>query len=275
MSSDWINHVKKFSRDNNMTYGCAISDPRCKESYQIAKNKKILASRAKKYLVNARLELQKLKDEKKKEKKQLPKLTEAGKLLLKIQKKKKRQKKQYDKYASLGPIVEEEEKKSIPIPSASKFYPMATREQLRANRRPKTKMVSGAKRYRTKKEIAEEDKIYEEEIKKRFSPEGILKVKLDNLFENFKLKHGYASSQYKKEDAKAKYIPEIAKLIELPAPTNEEEELKFLNKFLKSLYYGSKTNEITDKKEFLKKRDIFMGYGRKRKTTKCRSIKCK
>ena len=29
----WILHVKKFASDNNVSYGCAISDPRCKSSY--------------------------------------------------------------------------------------------------------------------------------------------------------------------------------------------------------------------------------------------------
>ena len=34
MSNEWIEHVKKIARENNMTYGCAISDPRCKASYK-------------------------------------------------------------------------------------------------------------------------------------------------------------------------------------------------------------------------------------------------
>ena len=34
MSNEWIEHVKKNARENNMTYGCAISDPRCKASYK-------------------------------------------------------------------------------------------------------------------------------------------------------------------------------------------------------------------------------------------------
>ena len=29
----WIQHVKQFSKDNNIAYACAISDKRCKESY--------------------------------------------------------------------------------------------------------------------------------------------------------------------------------------------------------------------------------------------------
>ena len=34
MSNEWIEHVKKIARENNMTYGCAISDARCKASYK-------------------------------------------------------------------------------------------------------------------------------------------------------------------------------------------------------------------------------------------------
>jgi len=33
MPNDWVKHIKKFARDNNITYGCALSDPRCKASY--------------------------------------------------------------------------------------------------------------------------------------------------------------------------------------------------------------------------------------------------
>lgn len=30
----WTDHVKKWAKENNKTYGCAISDPRCKASYR-------------------------------------------------------------------------------------------------------------------------------------------------------------------------------------------------------------------------------------------------
>ena len=34
MPNAWTNHVKNFARENNLTYGCAISEPRCKASYK-------------------------------------------------------------------------------------------------------------------------------------------------------------------------------------------------------------------------------------------------
>jgi len=34
MANKWIEHVKKFASDNNVAYACAISDPRCKSSYE-------------------------------------------------------------------------------------------------------------------------------------------------------------------------------------------------------------------------------------------------
>ena len=34
MPNNWINHVKDFARENNLTYGCAISNPLCKSSYK-------------------------------------------------------------------------------------------------------------------------------------------------------------------------------------------------------------------------------------------------
>lgn len=30
----WTDHVKKFAKINQLSYGCAISDPRCKASYK-------------------------------------------------------------------------------------------------------------------------------------------------------------------------------------------------------------------------------------------------
>jgi hypothetical protein len=29
----WIMHVKEYAKNNNMSYACAISDPKCKASY--------------------------------------------------------------------------------------------------------------------------------------------------------------------------------------------------------------------------------------------------
>ena len=44
MSNAWITHVKKFAQENNKSYGCAISDPACKNSYEkvVKKSKKEL-----------------------------------------------------------------------------------------------------------------------------------------------------------------------------------------------------------------------------------------
>ena len=35
----WIEHVKKFAKDNNLSYGCAISDKRCKDTYEKVQKK--------------------------------------------------------------------------------------------------------------------------------------------------------------------------------------------------------------------------------------------
>jgi len=29
----WVEHVRKFAKDNNISYACAVSDPACKASY--------------------------------------------------------------------------------------------------------------------------------------------------------------------------------------------------------------------------------------------------
>ena len=33
MPNPWIEHVKKYSQKHNISYGCAISHPDCKNSY--------------------------------------------------------------------------------------------------------------------------------------------------------------------------------------------------------------------------------------------------
>jgi hypothetical protein len=38
-SNPWVIHVKEWSKANNVSYGCAISKPECKEAYQKKKNK--------------------------------------------------------------------------------------------------------------------------------------------------------------------------------------------------------------------------------------------
>ena len=43
MPNKWIEHVKSFAAKNNLSYGCAISKPECKSSYQGAKLKEVNA----------------------------------------------------------------------------------------------------------------------------------------------------------------------------------------------------------------------------------------
>jgi hypothetical protein len=33
MPSAWIQHIKDFAAKNNLSYGCAMSDPQCKATY--------------------------------------------------------------------------------------------------------------------------------------------------------------------------------------------------------------------------------------------------
>ena len=33
MPSPWIQHIKDFAAKNNLSYGCAMSDPQCKATY--------------------------------------------------------------------------------------------------------------------------------------------------------------------------------------------------------------------------------------------------
>jgi hypothetical protein len=34
MASAWIDHIRDFAKRNGMTYGCALSDPRCRQEYK-------------------------------------------------------------------------------------------------------------------------------------------------------------------------------------------------------------------------------------------------
>jgi len=39
MPNKWVEHVKRYSKNNNLSYGCAVSDPNCKASYKFNKDK--------------------------------------------------------------------------------------------------------------------------------------------------------------------------------------------------------------------------------------------
>ncbi len=56
MANAWIDHVKKWSKENNKSYGCAISDQACKDSYTkvIKKSKKELKEEKTK-LINSQI----------------------------------------------------------------------------------------------------------------------------------------------------------------------------------------------------------------------------
>jgi hypothetical protein len=36
MANAWVEHIRKYAKDNNMTYACALTDPNCKGSYKKA-----------------------------------------------------------------------------------------------------------------------------------------------------------------------------------------------------------------------------------------------
>lgn len=40
MANAWVEHVKEFARIKGIPYGCAISDPECKKSYDKPKKAK-------------------------------------------------------------------------------------------------------------------------------------------------------------------------------------------------------------------------------------------
>ena len=40
MPNKWVEHVEKIAKDNNISYGCAVSDPKCKNSYKTTNDQK-------------------------------------------------------------------------------------------------------------------------------------------------------------------------------------------------------------------------------------------
>ena len=42
MANSWIEHIRKYAKDNNLSYGCALSSPDCKNTYNkpLSKSKK-------------------------------------------------------------------------------------------------------------------------------------------------------------------------------------------------------------------------------------------
>jgi hypothetical protein len=40
MSNKWIEHIKKWAKDNGMSYSCALSNPKCKDDYYLVNEKK-------------------------------------------------------------------------------------------------------------------------------------------------------------------------------------------------------------------------------------------
>ena len=39
MTNPWVEHIKKYAKDNNLSYGCALSTPECKNTYKKALSK--------------------------------------------------------------------------------------------------------------------------------------------------------------------------------------------------------------------------------------------
>lgn len=37
MVNKWVEHIRAFAKKNGLTYGCALSDPKCKSSYHDGK----------------------------------------------------------------------------------------------------------------------------------------------------------------------------------------------------------------------------------------------
>lgn len=37
MANAWVEHIRAFAKKHNLSYGCALSDPKCKETYRSGK----------------------------------------------------------------------------------------------------------------------------------------------------------------------------------------------------------------------------------------------
>ena len=56
MPNSWINHVKKYAKENNLSYACALSQPDIKDGYEKVKKiskKQVLEDRNKTSILNS------------------------------------------------------------------------------------------------------------------------------------------------------------------------------------------------------------------------------
>jgi len=60
--SKWIEHIKSWAKQNNKSFGCALSDKRCSEDYQRDKNRNTTPSFYKARYIEATTTPKKKKD---------------------------------------------------------------------------------------------------------------------------------------------------------------------------------------------------------------------
>jgi hypothetical protein len=82
-SNKWITHVKKWSSDHKIAYGCAISDPECKKAYHSVKTVKTVKPIVKPVKPNKQVkeEVCSIIDQKEVRKSLFARLTELSKLI--------------------------------------------------------------------------------------------------------------------------------------------------------------------------------------------------
>jgi RNA polymerase primary sigma factor len=47
MPNAWVEHIKKYAKENNLSYSCAMTMPDCKNSYKKTKESKTKESKTK------------------------------------------------------------------------------------------------------------------------------------------------------------------------------------------------------------------------------------
>ena len=47
MPNAWVEHIKKYAKENNLSYSCAMTMPDCKNSYKKTKESKTKESKIK------------------------------------------------------------------------------------------------------------------------------------------------------------------------------------------------------------------------------------
>jgi hypothetical protein len=121
MPNAWVIHVKKWSAENNKTYGCAVSDPDCRASYKKPiKEKKLTKKQKLKNLENEAYEMKMMEQEEKKQRQKQK--DEENEALMKYYEEERKKEKDNSLYLTDWLDIKIVNKESGKLPEEMKYF---------------------------------------------------------------------------------------------------------------------------------------------------------